>query len=182
MDGFFPKEIVVFNVPVESWRETTGDRAPLGDDFGEYCSTFRNWSAIIIFLHRFLPSQLHKTAPTGAQWCHLCYWRQFIKSRMIGWSQKTEHGPDPKMQQRKRTLFEWCATFVPCFVGEALWKRHFNQHAYMGRFHVRFPWLLRHCIHNRLSGCLYICELPSRVASRKGTDIPTILGYLNHVD
>lgn len=107
MDGFFPKEIVVFNVPVESWRETTGDRAPLGDDFGEYCSTFRNWSAIIIFPHRFLQSQLHKTAPTGAQWCHLCYWGQFIKSRMIDWSQKTEHGKDQKMQQGNKTLFEW---------------------------------------------------------------------------
>lgn len=127
MDGFFPKEIVVFNVPVESWRETTGDRAPLGDDFGEYCSTFRNWSAIIIFLHRFLPSQLHNTAPTGAQWCHLCYWRQFIKSRMIDWSQKTnplqiqrETGPSSREVCDIRTMF--CTggslkkTFLPAWM------------------------------------------------------------------
>lgn len=49
MEGFFPSEIVALSVPVESCRGTTGDRDPLGDDLGEYCSTFEilNGSAII---------------------------------------------------------------------------------------------------------------------------------------
>lgn len=42
MEGFFPSKIVVFKVPDESCLDTTGDLDPLGDDFGEYCSTFRN--------------------------------------------------------------------------------------------------------------------------------------------
>lgn len=38
MAGVFPKEMVVFKVPVESCLGTTGDREPLGLDFGEYDS------------------------------------------------------------------------------------------------------------------------------------------------
>lgn len=38
MAGVFPKEMVVFKVPVESCLRTTGDREPLGLDFGEYDS------------------------------------------------------------------------------------------------------------------------------------------------
>lgn len=33
--GVFPNDIVVFKVPDESCRETTGERPPCGDDFGE---------------------------------------------------------------------------------------------------------------------------------------------------
>lgn len=60
MEGFFPREMVVFRVPVESWRDTTGERAPLGEDFGEYCSTLlRNCSPIIILrLYFIAPSPL----------------------------------------------------------------------------------------------------------------------------
>ncbi len=48
MDGFFPKEIVALSVPVESCLGTTGDLEPLGEDFGEYCSTlFLNGSLIL---------------------------------------------------------------------------------------------------------------------------------------
>lgn len=52
--------MVVFRVPVESWRDTTGERAPLGEDFGEYCSTLlRNCSPIIILrLYFIAPSPL----------------------------------------------------------------------------------------------------------------------------
>jgi len=46
MEGFFPREIVAFNVPVESCLGTTGDLDPRGEDFGEYCSPFLNWSAM----------------------------------------------------------------------------------------------------------------------------------------
>lgn len=42
MEGFLPNEIVVLRVPEESCRETTGDLAPRGEDFGEYGSTFLN--------------------------------------------------------------------------------------------------------------------------------------------
>lgn len=38
MAGVLPNEIVVFNVPVESWRGTTGERDPRGLDLGENCS------------------------------------------------------------------------------------------------------------------------------------------------
>lgn len=45
MVGFFPSEIVVFRVPDESCLDTTGERPPRGEDFGdEYDSIFRNWS------------------------------------------------------------------------------------------------------------------------------------------
>lgn len=38
MAGVLPNEIVVFSVPVESWRGTTGEREPRGLDLGENCS------------------------------------------------------------------------------------------------------------------------------------------------
>uniref|UniRef100_A0A182FBE9 Uncharacterized protein n=1 Tax=Anopheles albimanus TaxID=7167 RepID=A0A182FBE9_ANOAL len=51
IEGFLPSCMVVLSVPDESCLDTTGDRPPappaLGDDFGEYCSTFRNWSGVI---------------------------------------------------------------------------------------------------------------------------------------
>ena len=41
-----PREMVVFKVPEESWRGTTGLRFPRGDDLGdEFGSNFRRESA-----------------------------------------------------------------------------------------------------------------------------------------
>jgi hypothetical protein len=70
MEGFLPREMVVLRVPVESCRDTTGDLEPRGDDLGEYGSTLRNWSFIMVLSEgRSSPrthakdSQAPKTAP-----------------------------------------------------------------------------------------------------------------------
>lgn len=46
MVGVFPRDMVVFNVPVESCcLGTTGLRFPLGEDLGEFGSNLRRESA-----------------------------------------------------------------------------------------------------------------------------------------
>lgn len=62
IDGFFPNDIVAFKVPVESCLGTTGEREPLGEDFGEYCSTFLNWSLMMSSVNtKFYEKQLFPT-------------------------------------------------------------------------------------------------------------------------